>query len=59
MKKYFWYPVAAIACILAIPVLPVILINKDKWNKLGEKIDNAFGFKSPYTRNKENRESNN
>jgi len=53
MKKYLWYPVAAIVCIMAIPALPVLLINKDKWNKIGEKIDKAFGFKSPYTINKE------
>ena len=40
-------------------VWPLMFISIDKWNEVGRKIDNYFGFKSPHTKNFEKNNTKN
>ena len=40
-------------------VWPLMFISIDKWNEVGRKIDNYFGFKSTHTQNFEKNNTKN
>ena len=48
MKKFLYY---ALLPGLLIAGIPLMIINKEKWNAFGRNVDKAFGVESKHTKN--------
>lgn len=48
MKKILYYICIPIVVIIGIPLM---IIDKEKWNQFGRKVDRIFGVESRHTKN--------
>lgn len=48
MKKILYYICIPIIVVIGIPFM---IINKNKWNRFGRRVDKFFGVESKHTKN--------